>query len=99
MSPRSHTKDFLPEKNISQALQVGPRLLVGGREMTMKRQIARRSAVGITYKNQVVLVNTENTDAYAQDLARIFWLSEEEGGLACRDAMTLDGGPSAQMYV
>ena len=65
----------------------------------MKRQIARRSAVGITYKNQVILVNTEDTDAYAQDLARIFWLSEDEGGLGCRDAMTLDGGPSAQMFV
>ena len=38
----------------------------------MKKQIARRSAVGITYKNQIVLVNTEETDAYAQDLARIF---------------------------
>ena len=94
-----HTKDFSPDKNISQALQVGPRLVVAGRELTMKKQIARRSAVGITYKNQVVLVNTENTDAYIQDLARIFWLSEDEGGLGCRDAMSLDGGPSAQMFV
>ena len=94
-----HTKDFLPDKNISQGIQVGPRLVVAGRELTMKRQIARRSAVGITYQNQVVLVNTEDTNAYAQDLARIFWLSEEEGGLGCRDAMSLDGGPSAQMYI
>lgn len=94
-----HTKDFFPDKNISQAVQVGPRLVVSGRELTMKRQIARRSAIGITYKNQVVLVNTEETEAYAQDLARIFWLSEDEGGLGCRDAMSLDGGPSAQMFV
>jgi hypothetical protein len=94
-----HTKDFLPDRGISQALQVGPRLVVGGRELTMKKQIARRSAVGITHKNQVVLVNTEDTDAYAQDLARIFWLSEDEGGLGCKDALTLDGGPSAQMFV
>ena len=94
-----HTKDFLPDRGISQALQVGPRLVVGGRELTMKKQAARRSAVGITYKNQVVLANTEDTDAYAQDLARIFWLSEEDGGLGCKDALTLDGGPSAQMFV
>lgn len=94
-----HTKDFPPERGVSQALQVGPRLVVGGRELTMKKQIARRSAVGITYKNQVVLINTEDTEAYAQDLARIFWLSEEEGGLGCKDALTLDGGPSAQMFV
>jgi len=94
-----HTTEFLPDKNISQALQVGPRLVVGGRELTLKKQIARRSAVGVTYKSQVILVNTDDTDAYAQDLARVFWLSEDEGGLGCRDAMSLDGGPSAQMYV
>lgn len=94
-----HTKEFLPDRNISQALQVGPRLVVGGRELTLKKQVARRSAVGVTYKNQVILLSTAATEAYAQDLARIFWLSEEEGGLGCRDAMTLDGGPSAQMYV
>jgi exopolysaccharide biosynthesis protein len=94
-----HTKEFLPDKNISQAIQVGPRLVVGGRELTLKKQIARRSAVGITYKNQVILANTEETEAYAQDLARIFWLPEDDGGLGCRDALTLDGGPSAQMYV
>jgi hypothetical protein len=94
-----HTKDFVPDRNIFQALQVGPRLVVSGRELTLKRQIARRSAVGVTYKNQVVLLNTGETEAYAQDLARVFWLSEDEGGLGCRDALTLDGGPSAQMYV
>jgi uncharacterized protein YigE (DUF2233 family) len=94
-----HTTEFSPDKNISQALQVGPRLVVGGRELTMKKQIARRSAVGVTHKNQVILVNTDDTDAYAQDLARVFWLTEEEGGLGCRDAMSLDGGPSAQLYV
>ncbi len=94
-----HTKDFLPDRNISQALQVGPRLVVGGRELTLKKQLARRSAVGVTYKNQVILLNTGDTEAYAQDLARIFWLSEDEGGLGCRDALTLDGGPSAQMYL
>jgi len=94
-----HTKDFTPDRNISQALQVGPRLVVGGRELTLKKQLARRSAVGVTYKNQVILLNTGDTEAYTQDLARVFWLSEEEGGLACQDALTLDGGPSAQMYV
>jgi len=94
-----HTKEFLPDKNIFQAIQVGPRLVIDGREFTLKQQVARRSAVGITYKNQVILINTDDTDAYAQDLARVFRLSEDEGGLGCRDAMTLDGGPSAQMYV
>jgi len=93
-----HTKEFQSEKTISQALQVGPRLVVDGKEMRLKKQAARRSAIGVTFKNQVVLLNTEETEAYAQDLARIFRLPESEGGLECRDALALDGGPSAQMY-
>jgi exopolysaccharide biosynthesis protein len=64
----------------------------------MKKQVARRSALGVTAKNQVILLTTEDTDVYAQDLARIFHLPESRGGLECRDAMALDGGPSTQMY-
>jgi uncharacterized protein YigE (DUF2233 family) len=93
-----HTSEFQNERNISQALQVGPRLVVNGRELQMKKQNARRSALGVTVKNQVILLNTDFTDIYAQDLARIFHLPESQGGLECRDAMALDGGPSAQMY-
>ncbi len=100
-----HTREYVRElhnsnhQNISQALQVGPRLVVTGRELQMKKQSARRSAIGINLKNQVILVNTADTEAFAQDLARIFYLPESQGGLECRDAITLDGGPSAQMYV
>lgn len=98
-SPRIiHTAEYLIDRNISQALQVGPRLVVSGRELQMKKQVARRSALGITTKSQVVLLNSEDTDINAQDLARIFYLPESQGGLECRDALTLDGGPSAQMY-
>ena len=93
-----HTAEYLTDRNISQALQVGPRLVVSGRELRMKKQVARRSALGITSKSQVILLNTEDTDLNAQDLARIFHLPESQGGLECRDALTLDGGPSAQMY-
>ena len=93
-----HTKEYLPNGNISQALQVGPRLVVNGRELQMKKQVARRSALGITRKDKLILLNTDDTDVYAQDLARAFTLPESEGGLECRDALTLDGGPSAQMY-
>jgi uncharacterized protein YigE (DUF2233 family) len=93
-----HTKEFQNEGSISQALQVGPRLVVEGKEKTMKKQAARRSALGITHSQQVILLNTEDTDAYFQDLARIFRLPASEGGLDCRDALALDGGGSAQMY-
>jgi uncharacterized protein YigE (DUF2233 family) len=93
-----HTKEFQNDGTTSQALQVGPRLVVNGKEKIMKKQAARRSALGITFRNQIILLNTEDTDAYFQDLARIFQLPESEGGLECRDALALDGGGSAQMY-
>lgn len=94
-----HTREYVSNGKISQALQVGPRLVVNGRELRMKKQMAKRSAVGVTTRDKVILLNTNDTDVYAQDLARIFYLPESEGGLECRDALTLDGGPSAQMYV
>jgi len=93
-----HTREFQNEGAVSQALQVGPRLVVEGKEMRLKKQAARRSALGITFKNQVILLCSEETIIYAQDLARIFRLPESEGGLECRDALSLDGGPSAQMF-
>jgi len=94
-----HTQEFQYSQGISQAIQVGPRLVVGGRELHLKKQLAKRSAIGITYKNQIILANSEDTQVFAQDLAHVFWLTEAEGGLACRDALCLDGGGSAQMYV
>ena len=94
-----HTNEYKNEKSISQALQVGPRLVVGGQEVRLKKQAARRSAIGITYTHQIVFLNTDHTEAYAHDLARVFRLPESAGGLECRDALSLDGGPSAQMYV
>ena len=93
-----HTQEFQKEEGITQAIQVGPRLVVEGREKIMKKQLARRSALGITRNQQVILLNTEDTEAYFQDLARIFRLPAAEGGLECPDALALDGGGSAQMY-
>ena len=94
-----HTNEYKHEKNISQALQVGPRLVVEGQEVRLKKQAARRSAIGITSAHQIVFLTTDHTEAYAQDLARIFRLPESEGGLECQNALGLDGGPSAQMFV
>ncbi len=93
-----HTTEFRNGKSISQALQSGPRLIVNGRQMRLKRQAARRSAIGLNAKNQVIFVNSIDTEVYAQDLARIFLLPESSGGLECRDALGLDGGPSAQIF-
>lgn len=93
-----HTQEFQNSQRISQAIQVGPRLVVGGRELRLKKQAAKRSAIGITYKNQIILVNSEDSQVFAQDLAHVFGLAEAEGGLECRDALCLDGGGSAQMY-
>jgi hypothetical protein len=44
-----HTKEFENDGTISQALQVGPRLVVDGKVKIMKKQLSRRSALGITF--------------------------------------------------
>ena len=73
-----------------------PRLLVGGRVPQLKPQIAERTAV-CAGDNLVVLVVSTKADATA--FARFLADPPEQGGLGCRDALNLDGGPSTQLVV
>ncbi|MBI3947338.1 MAG: phosphodiester glycosidase family protein [Armatimonadetes bacterium] len=93
-----HTRDYRPE-GVSEALQCGPRLVVRGEITRLKQQSAQRACVGIDRQGRVVLAVTRGHDVDATYLARALRRPEEEGGLGCRDALNLDGGPSAQMFV
>jgi hypothetical protein len=73
-----------------------PRLLVGGKVQQLKPQIAERTAV-CAEGNLVVLV--VSTKAEATAFARFLADSPDQGGLGCRDALNLDGGPSTQLVV
>jgi len=73
-----------------------PRLLVGGRVLQLKPQIAERTAV-CAGGNIVVLVVSTRVEATA--FARFLADPPGRGGLGCWDALNLDGGPSTQLVV
>jgi hypothetical protein len=73
-----------------------PRLLVGGKVQPLKPQIAERTAV---CAERQVLVLVVSTKAEATAFARFLADPPDKGGLACWDALNLDGGPSTQLVV
>ena len=98
-----HTRRYQRRKSFIQALQTGPRLVVRGRETTLKQTFTRRSAVGIDRAGRVLLVvaltlEPEATTTLAE-LGAILRTPEAEGGLGCLEALSLDGGGSTQMVV
>jgi hypothetical protein len=73
-----------------------PRLVVAGKVQSLKPQIAERTAV-CARGNVVVLVVATRVET--TPFARFLADPPEQGGLGCRDALNLDGGPSTQMVV
>ncbi|MEX2220164.1 MAG: phosphodiester glycosidase family protein [Candidatus Rokuibacteriota bacterium] len=73
-----------------------PRLVVGGRVLQLKPQVAERTAV-CAAGNIVVLVVSTRVEATA--FARFLADHPDRGGLECGDALNLDGGPSTQLVV
>jgi phosphodiester glycosidase len=73
-----------------------PRLVVGGKVQQLKPQVAERTAVCAEGRVIVLVVSTKaGTTAFARFLAD----PPEKGGLGCRVALNLDGGPSTQLVV
>ncbi len=80
------------------AIQAGPRLVVNGHIPKLAPTTDFRTALGITNKGKVVLVATDGLLLSTSELATRMQKSESEGGLACTDALNLDGGHSTQLY-
>ncbi len=73
-----------------------PRLVVGGQVQQLKQQLAERTAVCADGSVVVLVVSTKaETTAFARFLSE----PPDQGGLGCRDALNLDGGPSTQLVV
>lgn len=87
-----HTREYGTPKGVSQAFQVGPRLVVDGTALGLKPQSARRTAVCTKKGGHVLLVATE-TSVQAKDLADWFVAA------GCEHALNLDGGPSTQLHL
>ncbi len=87
-----HTRDWKGSKGVQQAFQVGPRLVVGGEVVPLKRQAARRTALCIL-RSGGLEVMVVGSPVLASEFASFL---QAEG---CVDALNLDGGPSSQLYV
>lgn len=81
-------------KHIDFAIQSGPRLLIDGKSPKLKPGIAERTALGITEKNEVILLVTERSPMTTAALSALM----KRGPLSCDQALNLDGGSSSQIY-
>lgn len=81
------------------ALQAGPRLVIDGVANDVKSARARRTFVGVDGDGRVVLGSTGLAAADMQALAHLLARSEREGGGGLDQAMALDGGASAQLWL
>jgi uncharacterized protein YigE (DUF2233 family) len=88
----SHTRDFDENKAVSQAMQCGPRLVVGGKVTDLKPQWSQRSGVGIDRRGRVVLAISSGPLALS-DWAQFLFPARAR----LPDALNLDGGPSTQI--
>ncbi len=93
-----HARDYRPE-GVTEALQCGPRLVVNGEVTRLKKQYARRACIGIDRAGRVLLAVTNGSTMDATYLARVLRAPEPKSGLGCVNALNLDGGGSAQLYV
>ena len=85
---------FTASRSIDFAIQSGPRLLVGGKIPKLKPGVAERTALGITKKNQIILLVTEHAAMTTTSLANLM----KQFPLYCEEALNLDGGSSSQIY-
>jgi uncharacterized protein YigE (DUF2233 family) len=76
---------------IDGAIQVGPRLLVGGQPVKLRPQLARRTAVAVDREGRTLTLVVTDTPVPADDLASALAAQGFDA------ALLLDGGPSTQL--
>jgi len=76
---------------IDSAIQVGPRLLVGGKPVQLRPQFARRTAVAIDREGRALTLVVAAAPVAATDLAAALAAQGFDA------ALLLDGGPSTQL--
>lgn len=73
-----------------------PRLVVAGEVPKLKPASAERTAVCADGSKLTLVVATKPVDTTA--FARFLAKPRDKGGLGCKDALNLDGGPSTQLH-
>jgi uncharacterized protein YigE (DUF2233 family) len=88
-----HSREYVADAGITAAVQVGPRLLIGGRPTDLKPQAARRTAVALDRDGRFLTFIVTRVRVDAGALARAL------AGLGFDRALMFDGGPSTQLSV
>ncbi len=91
------TKQYRYSKDTSLAIQAGPRLVINGYIPPLSGTVAQRSAIGMTASGQVVIAITTHLLLTTTELAEMLRAPLSQGGLACVNALNLDGGSSSQL--
>lgn len=91
-------KEFQNNSAIDFAIQAGPRLVVNGNIPKLVSGNDARTALGITADKKIIVLATDQVYFSTAQLAEIMRASEKENGLACKNAINLDGGNSTQLY-
>ena len=86
-----HSRELPAPPAASGAIQVGPRLLVGGKPLKLKPQWARRTAVALDADGGALTLVVADAPVEANQLAAQLAASGFDS------AMMLDGGPSTQL--
>jgi hypothetical protein len=86
-----HSREYQHGDDVETAVQVGPRLLAGGRPLKLKPQSARRTAVALDREGTMLTLVVTRGSVSAQALA------DALAALGFDAAMMLDGGPSTQL--
>lgn len=73
-----------------------PRLVIDGAVPKLKPQRASRTVVCADGARLVLVVAAERVEA--AELAQLLAAAPDAGGLGCRNALNLDGGPSTQLH-
>ncbi len=74
------------------AIEAGPRLVVDGKPLTFKPQVARRTALGVLPGGRALVLVVTSTGLSTAALAELF-----AKRLGCPFALNLDGGSSTQL--
>lgn len=85
-------------KNIDFAIQSGPRLIINGHIPQLRPGKDQRSAIGITKDGFVILAITDDLLLTTTQMAHFLQAPLSQGGLACYNALNLDGGNSSQFF-
>jgi len=91
-----HTRDLARPEALGRprgAIQVGPRLVVAGRPLPLKPQVARRTAVALERSGDALTLVVVDDPIDANELA------QRLAAAGFDSALLLDGGPSTQLAV